>query len=214
VTPQHFADHLEALQKNYHPVSLKELTHAIKEGRIPDNAIAVTFDDGYADNLYAAKPLLEHYNTPATVFVTAGYIGQEKKFNWDESNADADHRPLSADEVLKLAEGNLIEIGAHTMTHPVLSNLAIAEQRTEIFKSKTFLEKILQRPISSFAYPYGARSDYTRDTVSIIEEAGFDCACSNFPGFVRKGADIYELPRVLVRDWDGREFIRRLKKNG
>lgn len=212
VTPQHFAEHLQALRKNYHPVSLRELVHAIREDRIPNRAIAVTFDDGYADNLYATKPLLEHYNIPATVFVTAGYIGYQGKFRWDELKADAGHRPLSADEVFKLAEGKLIEIGAHTMTHPVLSGLTIAEQRAEILKSKVSLEKILQRPVTSFAYPYGGRSDYTRDTISIIKEAGFDCACSNCQNFIRKGVDMYELPRVLVRDWDGKEFIRRLKK--
>ena len=46
--------------------------------------MAITFDDGYADNLYTAKALLERYNIPATVFLTAGFIGQDREFWWDE----------------------------------------------------------------------------------------------------------------------------------
>jgi peptidoglycan/xylan/chitin deacetylase (PgdA/CDA1 family) len=84
VKPQHFAEQMEALQKYAHPIRLDELVQASTIGRIPDRAVAVTFDDGYADNFFNAKPVLERYNIPATVFVTTEYIGQDCEFWSDE----------------------------------------------------------------------------------------------------------------------------------
>ena len=117
---------------------------------------------------------------------------------------------LLPDEVFRLAEGGLIEVGAHTVTHPVLSALPAARQHPEIHNSKSQLENILRRPVNSFAYPYGGRSDYTRETISLVRQAGFTCACSNYSDVVRRGSDLFPLPRVLVRDWDGEEFAQRL----
>ena len=74
VTPAHFAEHLEHLQQHYRPISMRELRQAIVDGEVPNKAVVVTLDDGYADNLLNAKPLLEHYHIPATVFVTTGFV--------------------------------------------------------------------------------------------------------------------------------------------
>jgi peptidoglycan/xylan/chitin deacetylase (PgdA/CDA1 family) len=84
VTPQHFAEHLEILERYARPTPLTGLVRALESGRCPRRTVAVTFDDGYADNLHAAKPLLERHSVPATVFVTTGYIGSEQEFWWDE----------------------------------------------------------------------------------------------------------------------------------
>lgn len=82
VSPENFAEHLHELRKYTHPIRLSELAQHLKDGCLPDKSIAVTFDDGYADNLYIAKPLLEKYEIPATVFICTGYTGKE--FWWDE----------------------------------------------------------------------------------------------------------------------------------
>jgi peptidoglycan/xylan/chitin deacetylase (PgdA/CDA1 family) len=82
VTPDHFAEQMEMLSRHANPVSLKKLVHHLKEGSLPPKSVAVTFDDGYVDNLYEAKPVLEKYAIPATVFVCTGYAGKE--FWWDE----------------------------------------------------------------------------------------------------------------------------------
>jgi peptidoglycan/xylan/chitin deacetylase (PgdA/CDA1 family) len=114
--------------------------------------------------------------------------------------------------VVRLARGELIEVGAHTVTHSVLSALPAAAQRDEIQRSKAHLEEILGHAVSNFAYPYGTRSDYTAGTVAVVQEAGFASACSNFAGVVRHGTDRFQLPRVLVRNWTGDEFARQLKE--
>ena len=120
------------------------------------------------------------------------------------------HRALTPDDVRILAKDGLVEVGSHTVTHPVLSALPVAAQRDEIQRSKICLEEILGHSVNSFAYPYGTRSDYSAETIEIVQEAGYAQACSNFEGFVRQGIDPWQLPRFLVRDWEGDEFSRRL----
>jgi len=84
VTPQHFAEHLEHLRRHYRIMSLCDLARALREGLLQKRAVVITFDDGYADNLLNAKPLLERYEAPATVFVATGYVGRGREFWWDE----------------------------------------------------------------------------------------------------------------------------------
>jgi peptidoglycan/xylan/chitin deacetylase (PgdA/CDA1 family) len=259
--------------------------------------ITVTFDDGYADNLQTAKPLLERYDVPASVFVVSGYVGNEREFWWNElerlllhpgtfpetvclrvngkvfewqlaesanysdddyrrhrgwrpghpaptprhslyyslwillgslgeddrrnvldqllawSSADPlgrpNYRPLSVAELLTLHQGRLIEIGAHTVTHPFLSRLTEALQRDEICRCKAWLESVLGSPVTTIAYPHG---DYTMATVNVVREAGFECACSTVFGSVRGYADRFQLPRIGVRGCDGEEFARELSE--
>ncbi len=298
VTPGHFAEHLEVLRKHANPISLRQLVGALHDGNLPQRSVVVTFDDGYADNLYSAKPLLEHYDIPATIFVTTGSIGHEREFWWDdlerlllqpgtlpevlrlsvngrnhqwelgeaahyhedtwrghrywraweaapslrhvlyrslwevlqplsfderrkvldellvwagaEPIGRSTHRSLSFEEIAVMAQGELIEVGAHTVTHPVLSSLSGEAQRHEIQRSKAGLEAILGHPVTSFAYPHGGRSDYTAEAIAIVQESGFICACATDNGVVGRSADCFQLPRVHVSDWDGTEFARQL----
>jgi peptidoglycan/xylan/chitin deacetylase (PgdA/CDA1 family) len=84
VSPKHFAEQLEFLRRNYRVLSLNELVNYLRAGRLPKRAVVLTFDDGYADNLWNAKPLLEKYQVPATVFVTSGYVDSPGEFWWDD----------------------------------------------------------------------------------------------------------------------------------
>ena len=84
VTPGHFAEHLEVVQKYGRPMQLQQFIRKHRFGITPRNVLVITFDDGYADNLINAKPLLEQHNIPATIFLTTGYIGSEYEFWWDE----------------------------------------------------------------------------------------------------------------------------------
>ena len=127
-----------------------------------------------------------------------------------KSGSRAAFRALTPDEVRHATKDGLVEVGSHTETHPVLSALSVSTQRKEIGQSKSRLEEILGHPVTSFAYPYGTRADYTGETVQLVQEAGYDHACSNFEGLVRRASDPWQLPRFLVRNWDGEEFARKL----
>ena len=295
VTPRHFAEHLEVLRKRGRTIQVRQLAESLENGKVPRRSVVVTFDDGYADNLYNAKPLLEHYDVRATVFLVTSYVGLKQEFWWDELErlllqpgrlpetlrltingstyhwelgeavrysedaylshrswrtwedapssrhslyfslwrllrplpeserravldkllawagaepaARSTHRALSREEVLVLARQGLIEIGSHTMTHPLLSTCPSTAQREEIQRSKAELEEVLGCPVTSFAYPYG---DYTGETIALVREAGFACACSTSAAVVGPGTDRFQLPRVQVHDWSREEFAGQL----
>lgn len=82
VSPEHFAEQLDVLRKHTRPVPLSQLVRNLREGSLLPRSVAVTFDDGYIDNFHQARPLLEKYEIPVTVFICSGYAGRE--FWWDE----------------------------------------------------------------------------------------------------------------------------------
>jgi peptidoglycan/xylan/chitin deacetylase (PgdA/CDA1 family) len=107
---------------------------------------------------------------------------------------------------VELARSPLIEVGAHSVTHPVLPNLPLPAQREEITRSKAELEAMTGEPVQGFAYPHGR---YTADAVGLVREAGFRYACAVRPQ--PDGPDPFLLPRVPVGDWDGDTFDRMLR---
>lgn len=84
VSPDSFSKHLEVLAAHFRPMRLSALVDHAGRNTLPADAVAVTFDDGYADNLERAQPLLEKWHVPATVFVATAYIGGDREFWWDE----------------------------------------------------------------------------------------------------------------------------------
>ena len=300
IKPKHFAEQMQIIQKYGNPMPLKQLINKMNLNEPLQRAVVVTFDDGYKDNLYTAKPILEKYNIPATVFVATGGLDQQREFWWDEldrlllqtdrlpdslqlkirgksyewkfdkttypsryvlklsghwsigrkletlfkrrnslyskvykllqflsenereevlkelriwANIEPLNQsvqlPLSKGDLLALEESGLVEIGAHTESHPHLSNIPLTMQRDEIQNSKAYLENILGHIVNSFAYPHGS---YNNDTISIVKEAGFNCACSSILGRVKRNNNLYLLPRFVVKDWDGETFSRWLSR--
>lgn len=126
-----------------------------------------------------------------------------------ESCARSTHRLLIPEEISLLGKGNLFEVGAHSVTHASLLAQPVAFQHHEIKKSKAYLDDLLGSPVTSFSYPYG---DYMAETVAIVKETGFSCACSTKAGVVSSKTDSFQLPRFEVPDWDGEEFERQLLK--
>jgi peptidoglycan/xylan/chitin deacetylase (PgdA/CDA1 family) len=120
----------------------------------------------------------------------------------------SENRLMRADEVSALAAGGLIEVGAHTRSHPSLASLPVAQQEGEIADSRADLEAVLGKPVCGFSYPFGTHEHYTPATVRLVRETGFAFACANQPHLVRPESSDLELPRLHVNDMDGAAFER------
>lgn len=104
VPPRHFARQMAVIRRRRSPMPLDELFALARRGRAPADAVAVTFDDGYADVLVNAKPVLVRHGVPATLFLPTGSIGQAEEFWWDELAKLILARPRSASGVLDLGD--------------------------------------------------------------------------------------------------------------
>lgn len=112
---------------------------------------------------------------------------------------------------LKVIDMSTIQIGAHTVSHPVLSKLTEQEQKREIEESKRYLETILEQPVRIFSYPFGVISDYNEETIKICKELGFCKAAANIQGIWKTGDDLYQIPRCIVRNWELEQFKKHIK---
>lgn len=99
VSPSHFAEHLEVLRDLGASLSLRDFVHSCATGSVPRGAVVMTFDDGYADNLTTAEPLLRESGLHATVFVTTGGLEAGRPFWWDELEALILRAPQVPDEL-------------------------------------------------------------------------------------------------------------------
>ena len=117
-------------------------------------------------------------------------------------------RAMTSAEVRALVNDQLITIGAHTVTHPALTQIGPEARRREIAESKAACEALTGKPVPGFAYPYGDLDDGVRYGV---KEAGFLYACSSSSGPVTAVSDLLALPRIPIGDWDGHAFERALR---
>lgn len=162
VSPEKFESHLKWLAgRSDRVVSLYDLL----EYRGRKSLYAITFDDGYRDNLTVALPLLEKYNLPMTLFAVAGFIGRQNY--------------LSAEDLKILAEHPLVTVGSHGLYHRHFSKMTRAEAVFELAESKRILKKHTGREIDLLAYPYG---DCTELTQRLSAQCGYRAAWSIWNG--------------------------------
>lgn len=142
-----------------------------------------------------------------------GLLDDLRRWAGVDSEGRLSHRAVTEEELLELSDSQLVEIGAHTVEHPALAALPPSSQETEVVTSKRDLENVIGMKVAHFSYPFGRGrppwQNYSRGTVKLVEQAGYSAACSLKPAF-RRQASLYELPRMIVQDWDGDELIRRI----
>ena len=118
---------------------------------------------------------------------------------------------MSSAQVAALARAGM-EIGGHTVDHPILARLAIDEARRQIVEGRQRLEALTGRPVRLFAYPNGKPgSDYAREHVELVRDTGFEAAVSTAAGVATNGCDLFQLPRFTP--WD-RHALRLLRNLG
>lgn len=175
--------------------------------------VLLTFDDGFANNLHQALPVLEKHGAPGLFFVTLQHVHDPRDWLppvrramaeiWDDP-ADVPEPVardlfdgLSTGELTRLADHPLATVGAHSVSHPFLDRLDDTELERELAESRGGLTEIIGRPVDLFAYPTGAYDErVSRATAS----AGYRAAFADRP--VGVGCPAYEIPRVGLYDAD------------
>lgn len=178
-----FLDHLAWIRGHRRVAGLLELAGS---NPVADDAVAVTFDDGYLDNYEFAIPACVERGIPATVFIA-----------WDALGSPAFRGGLpvmSRAQVRELAELPGLSIGSHTLSHPKLSRLTPEAQRIEIGDSKKALEDWLGKTVDMFCYPFG---DYAPITADIVRACGYRLAVTTRVGAFRTDRP-FEIPRIPV----------------
>lgn len=183
-TPAEFDRQMAALKAaGFEAITLDELLAYMRGEavRLPDRPIALTFDDGYADNYEYAFPILKKYGYKAAIFMVG--------INFDREGR------LSAGQVREMAAGGFT-VGGHSMTHPDLTSLSGAALRAEVAGSKARAERVTGREARYFAYPGGF---YDLATVEEAAAAGYAGAFTTLTGLNRPGGrDAYLLRRIPV----------------
>jgi len=248
-----FERQMAYVARAYRVVGLDEMLDRTDRGELPGNALVVTFDDGYRDNLTHAAPILARHRIAATVFLSTGFIGTAAVPWFDrvagafktatagafaspwgavlplgsqaerlaaldatlghlkrlpheqlERTADAIAAELAAAAPAKNAmlgwddvhalRGLGCAIGAHTVTHPILSRMSPAGAADEIARSRRMVEAGCGVAPRAFAYPNGQPDDYSSTTMRLAREAGFDAAVTT-----RFGLNGRLTPRLELR---------------
>lgn len=258
---------IKFISERYRVITLNEAADAFKSGKdLPANTAVITFDDGYRNNYSIALPILQKYKVPATMFITAGYIGSKEILPMDEAyliivysrnkkpitikeiglgplyfNTDAallesyhktvaalkkhstdkqkeylcilrellnseydqdiikeDFELLSWEEIGVLLKSGLVHIGAHTVSHEILTNLELHEAFREIQDSKTIIQANTGVDINLFAYPNGTETDYNEDHITYLKNNAFKSAVTTTSKLNTISEDPFRLGRISV----------------
>ncbi|MFN3189320.1 MAG: polysaccharide deacetylase family protein [Aureliella sp.] len=173
-----FARQLDWLEANFEVVDLRSIQSRIREGSHRPS-VAITFDDGYADNADFAIPELVRRGLPATYFVATDFVIDQKPFPHDVQTG-VPLAPNTVEQIQGFAEAG-IEIGAHTRSHCDIGQVLDSKQvEYEIVGSKDILESWLGSKIRYFAFPFGLPENMTEIGANVIVNAGFDGFCSAY----------------------------------
>lgn len=181
---------LEGLARaGYRGVTLSDLLAQTADQQATKQ-VAITFDDGFASVYEHGWPRLRAYGWPATLFLVSDYCGRESR--WPGQPPSAPSAPLmSWAQATELASAGW-EIGAHSRSHPPLTELTPQRAEAEIIGSRDAINAQLGQPPRTFAYPYGATNRRIRRLVA----GHYDAAVGTRLGLVSATSDRHCLPRV------------------
>lgn len=193
VPPSLFREHLAALdEQGYTTLSVSEFARARRAGEVADHVVVLTFDDAFGDFATAALGALQAHHFTATLYVPTAYVGGRS--SWLRAEGEADRAILHWSELADVA-GAGIECGAHSHRHPQLDRIPHRELVEEIRRPKLILEDRLQRPVGSFAYPFGYRNRRVR---AIVDSVGYDSCCAVRDLMSGPDDSLMDIPRITV----------------
>ena len=204
VTTKEFDSQMRSLRdQGYQSVTLDELPDLARSHSRVAKPVVITFDDGYEDTYSHALPVLRKYGYGATVLLVADQVG--KANTWDGEKVEA--APLLNKRQIEELGRHQIGVGSHSLTHQALTDLDSTRALNEIAGSKSALEDMLGREVTTFAYPYGKTN---AALCGLAQEAGYVVAC----GIEQREHTIFNLSRVDAARCRSNAVLWRLKLSG
>lgn len=161
-----FAKQMDTIIRWAEPISAGAESVPLNGARLA----AVTFDDGYENVVENALPELMARSIPVTIFVVTAGLGRLPEWRTFSSDGNDQGKTMSASQLLALPP-DLVTIGSHSATHPVLTSVDERAAKSEVLESRAMLEKLLERKVSLFSFPYGAWND---NLARLCREAGYE----------------------------------------
>lgn len=248
---------MRLVSRSFRVLSLAQAADHLAQASLPARSLVLTFDDGYADNVEVALPILQRHGLTASFFVSTGFLDGGRMWNDSvieclrastRSSLDlAEFGVAAAVPLQTLAQrqqavqlllpkikylnlgqrelaltklqslcgvANLprnlmmstaqlrslqsagMEIGGHTVSHPILTTLSGEQAEEEIALGRERLQQLIDQPVQVFAYPNGKPGqDYDASHVALVRKLGFRAAVSTAAGAAGAGADLFQLPR-------------------
>jgi len=204
---------LAGLAENFNFVSLAQIEDQVGLSDTRTN-LAITFDDGFTNQVHNAVPVLKKWGFPATFFLPAGALNlsadRARRF-YGERVGIAYEQSLTSESVRRLASEPGMEVGLHGWDHADLGVCNSAyELAREIVQAKEKVEEIAGKEVVRFAYPFGDVVNYTPGVIEFLGSAGLGSAYTIVPGFNTVVTPRYELHRdslhpemggLLLRAW-------------
>ncbi len=162
--------------------------------------VAITFDDGFRDNLEFAVPLLQKYGLKATFFISTGFLGRDPVILdiFARTFQTTANDFMDAEALRELFAAGM-RVGAHTHSHRNLLSLSAREQEEELGRSKTILEDLLGQPIQSVAYPFGVPGKaFDLTTTQIAEALGYSRGTMVCWRGLRAQEPVFRIPRFTI----------------
>jgi len=176
-----FVAAIRYLKSRYRFVSLASYVDDLRSGRLPQpGALVLTFDDGFVDVYTEAFPLLKEEDVPFTVFVTTDFVGKDETM-------------LSESQIREMARCNLVDWGAHGISHAPLTGIDPAAAEKEISGSKKELESLAGRRLELFSYPDGKYDERIR---ALVIRHAFAGACATGRTLNFGAVDPFALKRI------------------
>jgi peptidoglycan/xylan/chitin deacetylase (PgdA/CDA1 family) len=212
VTPAKLREQLSGLlSRGFQPWPLRKvLEYRRRRWLLPRRAFVVTFDDGYANNLTQALPILADLKVPATLFLATGFIGKHEPFPFDDwqakgsSSVPADAwQALTLEQCRELQASGLIELAAHTHMHQDFRG-RLDDFRNDLRQCRAFLRDELGIAGPSFAFPYGTKKlgFSGPELARVVRELGFECSLTTESELARIDGDRFDWGRFQVDQRD------------
>lgn len=205
-TSELFEAHLRWLKEHCEIIRFSQVMGSLRCNNRQKPAVAITFDDGYADNYEHAFPLLEKYGMAATFFLTIGLLERDpqvvRRFEGIRHASSGDVQPLEWSQVREMRRAG-VDVGTHTYSHPNLARLDPPVAANELAWSKEIMQQRMGEPVRLMAYPFGKpRLHFTAETQRLAAAAEYECAAAVLFRAIRASDSPFAIPRFFVTNDD------------